>query len=42
MILAAGDKFPEFEFPDLGGRMVPVPEVFGEHWGVLLFYRGQW
>jgi peroxiredoxin len=41
-VLRVGDQFPAVTLPDLEGSSVTVPELFGDQWGVVLFYRGHW
>ena len=40
--LDAGDPFPEMDFQLTSGEDLSLPGAFGENYGVLLIYRGDW
>jgi hypothetical protein len=40
--LDMNDPFPELEIQLLSGETLKLPEGFGDGYGVLLIYRGDW
>ena len=40
--LNAGDTFPTFEAPRVGGGTLTLPDELAGSWGVVLFTRGAW
>ena len=42
MKLDSGDLFPTLTLSDLEDQQVSIPDVFGDGWGVVLMYRGDW
>ncbi|MFH8447068.1 peroxiredoxin family protein [Streptomyces sp. NPDC018026] len=41
-LLSPGDPFPALTLNLTGGESVTLPDAFGDHFGVVLFYRGSW
>ena len=41
-ILDGNDPFPKLDLKLLSGDALSLPEGFGEGYGVMLFYRGDW
>lgn len=41
-ILDVNDPFPQMELKLLSGETLSLPEGFGNGYGVLLIYRGDW
>jgi peroxiredoxin len=41
-ILDTGDIFPKLSFNTVEGKLISLPDYFGERWNILLFYRGHW
>ncbi len=41
-LLQPGDEFPAITITPVGGEPLELPAALGEHFGVVLFYRGAW
>ena len=41
-LLNVGDQFPQITLSNLSGEFTTIPDVFGDQWGVVLYYRGHW
>ncbi|MDT8443545.1 MAG: hypothetical protein RQ722_04590 [Desulfuromonadales bacterium] len=40
--LDTGDSFPKMTLTTTSGDSLALPEALAGHWGILLFYRGDW
>ncbi len=41
-LLDINDPFPKMNFQLLSGETISLPEEFGDNYGIILFYRGNW